>query len=144
MDTPVDSKAQNNLANFSTFFLVKGILTFAASLFFLLYAGMGLFFGAMMEMAENVDGADLPPFNPGILFIIIGGIGFILAVIFGMLTLHAGKCIKARKKPQFIFVMAILQCFTGVLGILLGVFTIIELQKPEVKALFEARDSSIQ
>jgi ABC-type multidrug transport system permease subunit len=143
MDTPVHSKAQHNLDNFSTFFLVKAILTFAASLFFLLYAGMGLFFGAMMELAENVDKADLPPFNPGIVFIIIGVTGFVLAVIFGILTLHAGKCIKARKKPQFIFVMAILQCFTGVLGILLGVFTIIELQKPEVKALFEESDSSI-
>jgi len=143
MDTPVDSKAQNNLANFSTFFLVKGILTFAASLFFLFYAGMGFFFGSLMEMAENVDNANLPAFNPGVLFIIIGLLGFVLAVIFGMLTLHASKCIKARKKPQFIFVLAILQCFTGVLGILLGVFTIIELQKPEVKALFEASDSSM-
>lgn len=137
MDTPVDSKAQNNLANFSTFFFVKAILTFAASLFFLFYAGMGLFFGAMMKMAENVDVADLPPFNPGIVFIIIGGLGFVLAVIFGMLTLRAGRCIKAKKYPQFIFVIAVLQCFTGVIGILLGVFTIIELQKPEVKALFE-------
>lgn len=141
METPVQSKAQHNLDNFPTFFLVKGILTFAAALFFLFYAGIGVFFGVMLEFAEDVDKANLPPFNPGIVFIIIGVIGFVLALIFGMLTLRAGKCIKARKNHQFIFVIAVLQCFTGVIGILLGVFTIIELQKPEVKALFEESDS---
>lgn len=122
----------NNLSTFRILFLVKGILTLCFSIFFMLYAGMGFFFGAITAIDPTHDA----PFNPGIIFIIIGVIGLLFCVILGVLTLFASKYIKERKNYNFIFAMAIINCLTGILGILLGVFTLIELNKPEVKKLF--------
>ena len=123
----------NNLNTFKTLFLVKGILTLCFSLFFMLYAGIGLVFGTITTLDPTND----VPFNPGIIFIIIGGIGVVFCVTLGVLMLFASKYIRERKNYNFIFAMAIVNCLTGILGILLGVFTLIELNKIEVKQLFE-------
>ena len=121
----------NNLSTFRTLFLVYGILLILGSLFFLLYAGMGAYFSAVPEMNDPEM-----PFNPGSIFIVIGIVGFFLAILFGILALLASKYIKQRKKHQFVFVTSILMCLTGILGILLGVFALIELSKADVKELF--------
>jgi len=126
----------NNLSTFRILYLVKGILTLAFSLFFVLYAMFGYFFTDLME--QEVNNSDLP-FNPGAIFTIIGIIGFIISLTFGILTLIASKYIKERRSYTFIFVVAILNCLTGILGILLGVFSLIELNKPEIKSLFDKR-----
>lgn len=94
---------------------------------------MGFFIGTM---AEHSDANNELPFNFGWIFIIIGGIGLIFCITFGVLTLLASKYLKEVKNYNFIFAIAIVNCLTGVLGILLGVFTLVELTKPEVKQLF--------
>ena len=129
----MENTSSNNLSLFRTLFLVKGILTLCFSLFFILYGGMGLFFAS--TIAANDSNVDLP-FNFGYIFVIFGAIGLILCIAFGILTLLASKYLKEIKNYQFIFVVAIINCLTGILGILLGVFTLIELNKPEVKQLF--------
>lgn len=123
----------NNLNTFRILYLVKGILTLIFSLFFAAYAMFGYFFEDLMDQASNDD----VPFNPGIIFLTIGVVGFVLAWILGIVTIMAAKHLKNRTGYTFIFVVAILNCLTGVLGILLGVFSILELNKPEVKALFD-------
>ena len=123
----------NNLNLFKTLFLIKGIITLLFSLFFVAYACMGGFIG---HVFETTDPTDPIPFNPGIIFMVIGSIGFIISVTMGILTLVASKYLKEIKNYNFIFVVAILNCLTGILGIVLGVFTIIELNKPDVKELF--------
>ena len=122
----------NNLNTFRILFLVYGILTLVFSLFFLLYAGFGIFFQGIIEQEANKD----LPFNPGSIIVVIGAIGFVFAVIVGILTIIASNYIKAAKNYNFVFAMAIVNCLTGILGILLGVFTLIEISKPETKALF--------
>ncbi|GAL67469.1 hypothetical protein [Jejuia pallidilutea] len=123
----------NNLNTFRILFLVKGIITLCFSVFFILYAGMGFFFNAAIEhSSENPE----LPFNFGWFFVIIGGLGVIICIVLGILTLLASKYLKEVKNYNFIFVIAILNVLTGILGILLGVFTLIELTKPEVKKLF--------
>lgn len=129
----MNAPAPNNLNTFSILFLVKGILTLCFSIFFIFYIGMGFFFGTIIEL----DPTENLPFNPGILFVIIGGIGLVITITAGILTLLASRYLKAAKHYNFIFAMAIFNCLTGVLGILLGVFTIIELTKPEIKTLFQ-------
>jgi hypothetical protein len=71
------------------------------------------------------------------LLIGIGSAGACIAFIFGILTLMVPKYLKETRNYNFILVVAVLNCLTGVLGILLGVFTIIELNKPEVRKLFD-------
>lgn len=123
----------NNLNTFRILYLVKGILTLCFSLFFILYGCMGFIFSSVAESSEvNTQ----LPFNFGWIFVIIGGVGLIFCVTFGILTLLASRYLKQVKNYNFIFVIAILNCLTGVLGILLGVFTLIELTKPQTKKIF--------
>lgn len=122
----------DNLSTFATLHLVKGILTILFSLFFLLY----MFIGTAMTFAPMQGDVDMP-FHPGNIFVIIGGIGFLITVTIGILTLLAGKYIKERRNYNFIFAIAIINCITGVLGIVLGIFTILDMNKPHVKAQFE-------
>lgn len=123
----------NNLNLFKTLFLVKGILTLCFSLFFVAYAFFGSFIG---HAIESINHNDPIPFSIGTFFIVIGSFGFFITVTMGILTLLASKYLKEVKNYNFIFVISILNCLTGILGILLGVFTIIELNKPHVKELF--------
>jgi len=124
----------NNVNTFRILFLVKGILTILFSLLPLAYALFGVFIGSWDEFSPVKNEL---PFNPGIIFVIIGGMGFVFLMTLGILTLLASKYLNEYKNYTFIFVIAILNCFTGVLGILLGVFTIIELNKPHIRELFE-------
>ncbi len=64
-----------------------------------------------------------------------------LTISLGILNLLASKYIKETKNYNFIFAVAVVNCLTGILGILLGVFTLIELTKPEIKPLFNKSSS---
>lgn len=125
----------NNLDTFRILFLVKGILTLCFSLFFVIYGLFGFFIGYLA-----MDGAPYsttPSFNPALIFLIVAGVGFLFTIAMGTLALVASNYLKHRKNYNFIYVVTILNALTGVLGILLAVFTLIELSKPEVKRLFE-------
>lgn len=97
-----------------------------------------------MESIQVSDSTDGMPFaldylffsSFGIIIFIVACIGFLLTISLGILNLLASKYIKDVKNYNFIFAIAVVNCLTGVLGILLGVFTLVELTKPEVKSLF--------
>ncbi|HKK11366.1 MAG TPA: hypothetical protein VJ945_00935 [Flavobacteriaceae bacterium] len=122
----------NNLKTFGILYLIKGILNLLFVLFFMAYAVFGLFLMNSDQFRDDTIG-----FNPGTLLIGIGSVGACIAFIFGILTLMVPKYLKETRNYNFILVVAVLNCLTGVLGILLGVFTIIELNKPEVRKLFD-------
>ncbi len=124
----------NNLYSYKILFLIKGILTLCFSLFFLIYIGLGFFMHNLDEF--QYQSSDFP-FHPGNFLVIIGAIGFVLTIAVGVVTILASKYIKERKNYTFIFVISIINALTGILGILLAVFTLIELNKPDVKKLFE-------
>lgn len=124
----------NNLNTFRILFIVKGIMNLLGALFFIGYAFLGTFF---MNLADTNADLEEMPFDPSILFMIIGTVGFMIALAFAIVTLLAAKYIGEKRNYTFVFVASILNCLTGVLGILLGVFAIIELNKPHVKQLFK-------
>ncbi|MEW4925669.1 hypothetical protein [Algibacter sp. 2305UL17-15] len=131
----------NNLNTFRILYLIKGILTLCFSLFFILYGLFGYFFSESIEFSDSTDGMpfslDVLIFSSiGLIMMVISAIGIFLSIILGTLTLLASKYIKDLKNYNFIFAIAIVNCLTGVLGILLGVFTLVELTKPEIKQLF--------
>jgi len=123
----------NNLNTFRILFLIKGILTLCASIFPLIYAFFGMFmFSEIAKHDQNM------PFNPGIILLIFGVFGFLLLIALGILDIIASKRLDEARSYQFIFVVAIVSCVTGgLLGILLGIFTLIEIRKPHVKVLFD-------
>ncbi len=123
----------HNLGTFKILFIVKGILNLMLGFIPLAYAAFFGFFASNNNFPHEFN---TPPFNTWFIFVAIGIFGFLVVVTFGVLTLLAAKYIHERKHYTFIIVVSVLNCFTGVLGILLGVFTIIELNKPNVKVLF--------
>jgi hypothetical protein len=70
------------------------------------------------------------------MFIFFGVVFVLLCGTVGGLTIWAGRCIAQRKRYMFCFVMACIACLSVPLGTALGVFTIIVLQRPTVKAMF--------
>lgn len=122
----------NNLDTFSILFLVKGILTLFLSFIPLVYVFLGSFVGAALSEEDKAD----IPFDLETFMFAFGLVFFVIVIVMAILNFVASRKLKTRTGYYFIFVMAILSCFSGVLGILLGIFTLIELNKPHVKALF--------
>ena len=124
----------NNLNTFRVLYIVKGVLSLLAALFFVGYL-------AFLNIFIN-ESTTMPDANIDVMSVlnIIMGIGFILCLVVGILTLMAAKYIGQTRNYTFVLVIAILNCLSGILGIILGVFTIIEINKPHIKMLFDQND----
>lgn len=77
-----------------------------------------------------------PPQELGWLFIIGGACAILICWAMAVALFLAGRWISARRNWTFCFVVACISCLNAPLGTALGVFTIIVLQRPSVKALF--------
>ncbi len=127
------NNSKNNLSTFRILFLIKGILTLFVALVFIFYAAIGVFVGGIVESKHGVE--DLP-FNPGDIVLTVGVIGFFFFATLGILTIISSNYMEKLRNYNFVFVVAILNALTGILGILLAIFSLIELTKPHVKKLF--------
>jgi len=96
---------------------------------------MGL---AIMRDPHAFQTARGPVFPPEMAFMlaVMGGAMVLASWIIGVLIIYAGKCINQRKGYTFIFVMACVQCLHMPIGTALGVFTLIVMTRPSVKAVF--------
>lgn len=74
---------------------------------------------------------------------IIGGVAVGIAVALAVCLFLCGRYLSERSHPTFVFVMACIQCAFMPFGTALGVFTIIVLQRPSVKALFGQGGSAL-
>ena len=122
----------NNLDTFKILFIIKAVFNLFGALFFLGYG----FFMSMVFTDAATTAQDMP-FNISNFIGIIAGLGFILCLVFAIVTFLAGRYLGKAKNYTFILVVSILNCLTGISGILLGIFTILEINKPHVKVLFE-------
>lgn len=121
---------EHNLRIFKILYIIKGILILAFSLIPLFYIFLGVYI-----FNEN----DMPQENSqlgGAIVMFIGIALFLFFLAMGILTLLAAKYLGEQRNYDFIFVIAIINCLTGILGIILGIFTILELNKAQVKRLF--------
>jgi hypothetical protein len=132
----------HNLDLLRILYIVKACFNFLGALFFAGYAVFGSLFFNMMGDVPSANHSEPFPSPLSWIFILIGAIGMIICLVYGILTLLAAKRIKERRSYTFILVVGILNCFTGMLGIALGVFSIVELNKPDVKALFQRNTES--
>ena len=128
----------SNLNTLRILYIIKGILTLLVSFFPLIYIFIGLAIGDKI----NQNSTNPPPFDVSLVFVIIGSVAFLVLVAIGVMNLLASKYIKEVKNYNFVFVTAVLTCLGGMLGIALGVFTLIELSKPEVKTLFTSKENT--
>ncbi len=121
---------EHNLRIFKILYIIKGILILVFSLIPLFYIFLGVYIFNENEMTEENSQIG------GAIVMFIGIALFIFFLAMGILTLLTAKYLGERKNYDFIFVIAIINCLTGILGIILGVFTILELNKAQVKRLF--------
>ncbi|GAA4324923.1 hypothetical protein GCM10023115_41290 [Pontixanthobacter gangjinensis] len=126
----MNSTEDHNLGIFRILYIIKGVITLAFSILPIIYIFLGVFISQKEDF--NGNGSHVA----GIFIILIGIMVFLFLLALGILTLLTAKYLGEKKNYDFVFVMAILNCLTGILGIILGIFTIIELNKPEVKRLF--------
>lgn len=121
----------NNLGTLRTLHIIKAVLGILGALFILLiFGGSGIFMATQDLKNEDMS------FNPSAL---MAGLGVFAAMAFsitGILNFLAAKYIREERNHTFLMILSVINCFSGILGILLGVFTIIEIQKSDVKELF--------
>lgn len=123
---------QNNLDTFRILFIIKGILTLCFALIPIFYILLGSF---IFSQKGDDNGAQIA----GTIMVVVGIFIFLFLIALGIITIMAGNYLGRKTHYTFIFVVAIINCFTGILGIVLGIFTLIELNKPHVRQLFGKR-----
>jgi hypothetical protein len=119
-------------AGFNAFYSLIGVF----------YAVMGGIAGLAVSKAatsaqQNVDQAPPPAFL-GWIFSVIGIAIFIVLITIAALKLYAAHCLRHRRARTYCFVIGILTCLEIPYGTALGVFTILVLERPTVRALFAA------
>ena len=124
---------EEHLRLLSIFHYVCGALAALFACFPFIYLIMGF----MMLFSPQSMGKDPPPPFIGIFLVFMGAgmiaFGWALA---GCIA-YAGRCLAQRKHHTFCLVMAGISCMFMPFGTILGVFSIIVLIRPSVKALFE-------
>lgn len=132
MNTP--DRDDEHLKLLSILYYVWGGLTACGACFGSIYAIAG---GVFMAAAAQGPGQNTPP-PPwlGALLIVLGGVIAFIAIVFSVLNILTGRFLAQRQRHTFCFVMGALSCLSFPLGTALGIFTIIVLQRPSVKARF--------
>ncbi|BDG03917.1 hypothetical protein [Anaeromyxobacter oryzae] len=128
---------RDDLRLLSIFHYILSGLTALFSLFPLLHVGIGI---AMLAGALDGPGGgrgNAPPPIIGWMFIVIGAAVIVGGLGFAVMLFLAARFLRAQRHWIFVLVVAALSCAFMPFGTVLGVFTIVTLTRPEVKALFQ-------
>jgi len=134
---PAVSKDEEQLKLLQTGHLVLEAITGFFSCMPLIHVTIGL---SMLlghdSLFKDSRGGGPPPFF-GLIFAVMGGIFVIAGWTLAVLILKAGRAIGRRRRHTFCTVVACMSCLFMPFGTILGVFSLIVLNRPSVKALFD-------
>lgn len=128
------SQDQEHLKLLSIFHYIVGGIGALFSLFPLIYVVLGILF--LIVPNRLIGSGTPPPFFLGWIFIILGGGFMLIGLAFAVCVILAGRFIAKHKHYIFCLVIASLNCLFMPFGTILGVFTIVVLVRPSVKAMF--------
>lgn len=113
-------------------FVIGGLTLICGAFPFIhLAVGIGIVSGRMGGRADPA----------GFIFIVVAVFLITMFWSFAGLVIYAGKCMRAQRRRTLCFVVAVCACvFLNPFGLVLGIFSIIVLMRPSVKAAFEAND----
>jgi len=131
------SNEDQNLRILSIFHYVVAGLAALFSLLPIFHVVLGL----MMALGKLDDGSNPPPAVLGWLFAIFGAALMLAGFVFAGCYFYAGRCLAHRRHYMYCLVMAGIGCMFMPFGTVLGVFTIVELQKEEVRRMFQTSSS---
>jgi len=134
---PAASVDERHISLLSIFHFVWGGLTALFMSFALIHVVLGV--TMLVNPASFSSGQAPPPAFVGWLFVLIGGGVVLLGWTLGGLTIYSGLCMRRRQRHTFSLVMAAINCLSFPFGTALGVFTLIVLLRPSVKAEYEYR-----
>lgn len=128
---------QEHLRLLALFHYIYGGLIILGSCIFIFHIVIGL--GMLLSPGSFGSGNQAPPPAAGWMFTLMGTGAILAGWTLGGLTIYAGKCLKEHRADTFITVISALNCLNVPLGTLLGVFTLITINRPSVKPLFQSR-----
>ena len=115
-------------------YVLAGIMALFAC-FPMIHLAVGIMF--LVAPPQNTTGGP-PPELIGIMFIVIAAICILFGWATAIVVFLGGRNLAKRKSYTFCIIAAAVSCLFMPLGTILGVFTIVVLQRPSVKALFAA------
>jgi hypothetical protein len=132
------------------YYILAALNCLSVVLLVLVCVGMGvaIMFGSFTYTSTNssgktttidgsIGGNGPPVWAIGLIPIGIGVVSGLFLAVWTYLVYLTGRNLGAYRRPTFCFVMAILMCVTGgIIGIILGIFTIMVLNRPTVQELF--------
>lgn len=139
-------KQGKNLDTLAIFHYVVGGLGVVFSLMPIIHIGLGLaiVLGYIpMDELEAEAREDLP-FEPemfGWIFVIVGGACLLIGQAVSICIILSGRWIKQRRRHLFSFILGCILCMFFPFGTVLGVFTIVLLNKDVVKAIYQGETS---
>ena len=122
------------------FHLISGILTLVYSVFFIFYMGFISIMFNFIGKFENAEYGMNGDFPHEIFTIILSiwGIIIFFMIGFGICKIFSGKYLKEKKNRIFSMIIAALECLSFPYGTLLGVFTLVVLNRESVKELYSS------
>ncbi|UDQ97434.1 hypothetical protein AAEX28_10465 [Lentisphaerota bacterium WC36G] len=133
----IDKKEVENLNLLGVFFYVFGGIVALFSLLPIFHFFMGL----LIVCLPNQEPAQVPIKAMGIMFIIFALIFITIGECIAVALIIAGRKLRQQKAYMYCFVMSAVVCIFTPLGTVLGVFSIIELNKERVRHIFECKQT---
>lgn len=135
--TPQRILDDEHLRLLSIFHYLKGGITALFACIPIIHVVLGLVFIVAPHLLGH--GNDQPPAFLGWLFVILGSFLILFGWAMAALVLIAGRCIGRRKHYTFCFVVACVECLSVPFGTVLGVFTILVLNRQSVRMLIDPK-----
>jgi hypothetical protein len=126
---------ENQLRLLSIFHYVCGGLAAVFACIPIIHLVVGLVI--ILAPEKMGSGKNPPPALVGWLFVLLASAFILAGWCFAVLIAWAGRCLNRRLHYTYCMVMACVACLFMPFGTVLGVFTIIVLVRPSVKALFD-------
>lgn len=136
---PALAPSDDTLKLLSVFHFVLGGLTGLCSLFPVIHIAIGVMIvrGTMPAPATVPAGGPAPmPPEFGWLFVAMGAFAILIGWAIAACLILAGVRLRQRRWWTFCLVIAAVSCISFPFGTLLGIFTLLTITKPEVKASF--------
>jgi hypothetical protein len=116
-------------------------------IFHFVLGGMLAFFGCFPLIHVSVGiallsgsfggGRPMPGDFMGLMFVVFGGAAVIFSWTSAILMFVAARCLGRRTHYKLCFAVAVISCLFTPVGTVLGVFTLLVLVRPSVKAVFQ-------
>ncbi|MBM4235370.1 MAG: hypothetical protein FJ152_02735 [Firmicutes bacterium] len=127
----MNGQDEKNLDLLANLHLILGIFTALMACLPIIYLAIGIaiFIGA-------TSGGEAAPRIVGLVFIILALVIILAGWVLAVLILIASRKMKKRESITFCVTVAFLECLIMPLGTVLGIFTILNLNKDTTKELF--------